>query len=126
MKGSWLVSVYRNSPENHDDLIARVRERSRDPRRLRDMVFTGDRVAPPATAAEIAEAEQRLGIELPALLVNLYTAIGNGGFGPGYGVLGLIHGHAVGDDRAVPLWEAWTSCHLDARYQAWRYPRTLL
>ena len=120
------MSVYRTAPESHDDLIARLRERSKDPRRLRDMVFTGDCVAPPTTVAEIAEAEQRLGIELPSLLASLYTAIGNGGFGPGYGLLGLIHGHSVGDDRAVSLWEAWTSCHLDARYQAWRYPRTFL
>jgi hypothetical protein len=70
MKSCSLVSVYRSSPENHDDLIARLRERAKAARRLRDMVFTGDRAAPPATAAEIAEAEQRLGTALPPLPIH--------------------------------------------------------
>jgi hypothetical protein len=40
-------------------------------------------------AAEIAEAERRLGFPLPDLLRELYAFVGDGGFGPGYGLLGL-------------------------------------
>ena len=40
----------------------------------------------PATAAEVAAAERRLGIALPADLKPLYLRIANGGFGPGDGL----------------------------------------
>lgn len=47
---------------------------------------------PPAADAEIKHAEALLGIELPTPLRDLYLRVGNGGFGPGYGVLGLDGG----------------------------------
>jgi hypothetical protein len=46
---------------------------------------------PPATSAAIAQAESLVGAPLPELLRGLY-AVANGGFGPGYGVLGLREG----------------------------------
>ena len=46
--------------------------------------------AAPADAAEIiAAAEGDLRFRLPPLLVQCYTEIGNGGFGPGHGLIGL-------------------------------------
>lgn len=39
---------------------------------------------PPATAEELADAEQHLGFPLHPLLRRLYTEIANGGFGPEY------------------------------------------
>jgi hypothetical protein len=46
------------------------------------------------SAAAVAEAESRLGLRLPALLSRLYLEVANGGFGPGYGLLGLAGGAA--------------------------------
>ena len=54
-----------------------------------------------------AEASQnRLGFSVPRLLTRLYSLVGNGGFGPGYGLLGLLGG--VADEQgynAIELYE---------------------
>ena len=44
---------------------------------------------PPASNAQIEAAEAQVGWRLPALLRNIYMQVGNGGFGPGYGLLGV-------------------------------------
>jgi hypothetical protein len=44
-------------------------------------------VQPPASPAAVADAEARLGFPLPELLRRLYTEVGNGGYGPGFGLL---------------------------------------
>ena len=57
----------------------------------------------PADAVEIANDERRLGFPFPPLMKRLYAEIGNGGFGPGYGLIGLTNG--VPDDlgQTVPV-----------------------
>jgi hypothetical protein len=57
----------------------------------------------PAPPAAIDEAEELAGAPLPALLRRLYAEVGNGGFGPGYGVLGLRGGHTASGLTAVDL-----------------------
>lgn len=52
----------------------------------------------PATASEVDEAEELVGHSMPLLLRRLYLEVGNGGFGPGYGILGLRGGHGVPPD----------------------------
>jgi hypothetical protein len=51
---------------------------------------------PPASGEAIGAAEHLLGYPFPHLLRRLYTEVGNGGFGPGYGIIGLPDGD--GDD----------------------------
>lgn len=46
-----------------------------------------------APAAAVEEAESIVGYRLPPLLRRWYLEVGNGGFGPGYGILGLRGGH---------------------------------
>jgi hypothetical protein len=46
-------------------------------------------IAPPATVAEVDAAEVALGFAIPPLLRRLYTEVGNGGFGPNYGLEGV-------------------------------------
>lgn len=60
----------------------------------------------------------RLGRELPRLLVRLYTEIGNGGFGPSYGLLPL--------SEAGAQWKTWTGAADDPAYHAWCYPPSFL
>jgi hypothetical protein len=65
-------------------------------------------VRPPASAEAVDHAEKLIGHGLPPLLRRLYLEVGNGGFGPGFGILGVRGGH--GDDSrhtAVELYEAW-------------------
>ena len=51
----------------------------------------------PATPAAMADAEAALGFRLPELLRRLYLEVGNGGFGPGFGLLPLSRA-SLGDN----------------------------
>lgn len=52
-------------------------------------------IAFPATSREaVKTAETKLGFRIPTLLASLYLSIGNGGFGPGYGIIGIEGGRA--------------------------------
>ncbi len=75
-----------------DSLIARIKQRVADPRLAVDAatwVEPMPTIAPPATHAEVDAAEAALGFAIPPLLRRLYTEVGNGGFGPSYGLEGV-------------------------------------
>ena len=44
---------------------------------------------PPVSLSTVQALEARLGFALPSLLIDLLTQVRNGGFGPGYGILGV-------------------------------------
>ncbi len=46
-----------------------------------------------ASEADVDEAEKSLGFTLPDLLKACYLKVGNGGFGPGYGLIGVRDGY---------------------------------
>ena len=79
----------------------------------------------PVSSDVIAKAEQHLGFRLPASLTEIYTRVGNGGFGPSYGLLGLVGGavNESGED-AVSLYERFRK--LDPDDPHWRWPEGLL
>ncbi|MEO7003462.1 MAG: SMI1/KNR4 family protein [Ktedonobacterales bacterium] len=52
---------------------------------------------PPVTEEQLAETEEVLEFALPPALRTLYSSVANGGFGPGYGVIGAIGGFGPGD-----------------------------
>lgn len=70
----------------------------------------------PASAAMVADAERRLGYPLPPLLRRIYLELANGGFGPGYGILGVRGGHR--DDDGNDL----VASYFDWQ-QVWRPPK---
>lgn len=94
-----------------DVLIARIKERVADPLRAVDVaawVCPMPKVAPPATLAEVDAAEVALGFAIPPLLRRLYTEVGNGGFGPNYGLEGVPTTPPVPDAaNIVTLYEAY-------------------
>jgi hypothetical protein len=47
---------------------------------------------PPLEETVVAEVEKVLGFPLPSLFRDLYIHVGNGRFGPGYGILSLTDG----------------------------------
>ena len=57
-------------------------------------------VSPPVAKEELAHAEAQLGFELPPFLRRLYLEVGNGGFGPGYG-LQPLNSHNPFDESLV-------------------------
>ena len=58
--------------------------------------------APLAREDALASDERRLGFRLPLLMKRLYREIGNGGFGPGYGLIGLSGGALDDIGRTAP------------------------
>jgi hypothetical protein len=48
---------------------------------------------PPATEAQVQDAERRLGFSLPPVLRACYTELANGGFGLAYGLRGVMGGY---------------------------------
>jgi SMI1/KNR4 family protein SUKH-1 len=107
------------------DIFERVRKRiesgSKDPGD-----FAVRPPAPVATYASIAADEQTLCFKVPALLKRLYVEVGNGGWGPGYGLLGLTGG--AKDD----LGQTADQCYVSLRERStsddasWRWPAGLL
>lgn len=63
--------------------------------RIRKRIETGYRTlqpSPVATETGIVADETKLGFAIPPLLRQLYLQVGNGGWGPGYGLIGLSGG----------------------------------
>jgi hypothetical protein len=60
----------------------------------------------PVDAATLARAEAALGFRLPPLLADLYLRIGDGGFGPEYGLLPLLDSPPADERAAVPQYLA--------------------
>lgn len=79
-------------------------------------------VHPPASSAEIQEAEDQLGRALPAAVRRVYAEVANGGFGPGYGLWGLISGHQD-DDSVVSRYALYTGAP-EPGYENWLWPRS--
>lgn len=70
-------------------LVHRLIEKSRTPGQATDLLFGSFKVYPPVSTNELENAEQKLGFQLPQILRTAYLQVGNGGFGPGYGLLAL-------------------------------------
>ena len=73
------------------NLIAHDRHRATD--HAQHLCYTA---LPTLSPSDIRAAEKQLGFDLPPLLRRLYTEVGNGGFGPGCGLLPLILPHIEG------------------------------
>src|SRR5262245_3654603 len=107
-----------------DDIVGRVRQRiesgSPDP-----MGSAARAPAPAATRASIAADEQTLGFTLPPLLKRLYLEVGNGGWGPGYGLLGLTGG-AKDDLGTTAVQSYFSRRQQEAADHTWHWPTGLL
>ena len=107
-------------------LIEAIRKRAADPLRATDGADAlPPKVFPVALPKNIAEAQRSLGFELPGLLRELYLRVGNGGFGPGYGLLGVEGGASDGTGKTlVEVYAALAAPDPDDRH--WRWPSRLL
>jgi hypothetical protein len=124
----------------HDD-VARSRGRKilMSPRvqklihRLKEKAVDGELVSddlpaptpPPVSLRTVDAAERQLGFPLPEPLRQIYLQIGNGGFGPTYGLLGLKGGAA--DEQGNTLVGVYRSMKRLARASRyWHWPEGLL
>ena len=97
-----------------EELLDAIRKRITDPKRRIDMTTVD---TPPlygaASTKALEAAEAQVGVTLPALLRRLYTEVGNGGFGPSAGLVGVDGGHADVDGRNIG------ALYTDLRAQGW-------
>ncbi|MGY2893019.1 SMI1/KNR4 family protein [Deinococcus sp. UYEF24] len=76
------------APSHSASLVRRLRERVGDPQRFADELH-GHGPNAPADPVALAEVETQLGLRLPDLLRQIYLEVGDGNWGPGYGLLPL-------------------------------------
>jgi hypothetical protein len=109
-----------------DALILKVKDRAAEPSLASDNgARFGLGAAAPLAENLISRAEEALGFKLPPLLRDLYRLVGNGGFGPGYGILPLIGAPRSTDvESVVELYTAFRSA--DPEDPAWSWPAQLL
>jgi SMI1 / KNR4 family (SUKH-1) len=76
-------------------IIERLHRHIKDPAHATSM-GASRKIYPPTTLAVVEAAEAKLEFRLPGLLRETYVQVGNGGFGPGYGLFGLEGGALAG------------------------------
>ena len=72
--------------------LTRIRRRAERPATIHDMVrglSPAPMIHPPARPRQVAALETRLGFALPPLFRQLLLEVGDGGYGPGYGLIGV-------------------------------------
>ncbi len=108
------------------ELIDALRSRADDPRRFIDAwQFVEFRRFPRAAREQITRAEDRVGFPLPEALRAVYLEVANGGFGPGYGLIGVDGGAT--DDRGDTIEHLYE--HLsepDPEVDDWEWPERAL
>jgi hypothetical protein len=101
-----------------------IRERLRTKLTDND-TFGRVKLSPPGTSGMVDSDEKALGFALPPLLRRVYLEIGNGGFGPGYGLIGMSGGTPDDTGKTVPgYYRLFRSCR--TKDQTWSWPEGLL
>ncbi len=86
----------------NETVLNLIRIRAQDSSTRTDMMDVAPiDIFPPSSPEILAQIERRLSFELPALLRSIYLRVGNGGFGPGYGLLGTPGGHTDQEGRSL-------------------------
>ena len=107
------------------EIVQRLAERLKHSRDSVDVIGNLFRACPPASEAAVVATENQLGFGLPQLLRRIYLTVANGGFGPGYGVMGVSRGftddlgHTVGE-----LFEVYRQ--RDPEDPEWKWPERFL
>ena len=87
--------------------------------------LASEQPAKPLSPRRLRAVERELGFELPTFLRDLYGSLGNGGFGPGYGITGLSGG--AKDDLGRDVVEDYVLRRgVDADDPGWFWPTAVL
>ena len=106
------------------DLIQRLNERNADRQRATDGHIHPARPLRPATRKELQAAERALGFQVPELLRTIYLKVGNGGFGPQYGIVGTKEGFKLDKCSLETCYQG--MLQLEEENPVWRWPKRLL
>jgi hypothetical protein len=83
-------------------LVDQIKERVLNPKRgtyLAEQRHSQNKPFPFATMEQIETTEAQIGFRLPELIREIYLHVGNGGFGPGYGIGGVDGGAQIYDSN---------------------------
>lgn len=107
-------------------IIERVRRRAKSPNtRTDNSELSPSSICSKLSADQLVQSANELGFEPPALFVELLQSVGNGGFGPGYGLMGLLGGAT--DDMGSTAVKLYTDfAQPDPDDPAWKWPHGLL
>jgi hypothetical protein len=106
------------------NLIRRLQERNADRERATDGGIHPRKPAPPVAPKALQVAERAIGLELPELLRAIYLKVGNGGFGPEYGIVGTKGGAKLDGCTLETCYQ--NMLKLQKQNSIWRWPRRLL
>src|SRR5262245_28031452 len=111
-------------PASDQSLVQRLQERNADRERA-----TGGGIHPraairPAIAKALQVSERTIGFKLPELLRAIYLKVGNGGFGPEYGIVGTKGGAKLDGCTLETCYEDMVK--LEKENSDWRWPKRLL
>src|SRR5688572_8509251 len=107
------------------EIIPRLAERLKHSSESVDVIGNVFRAYPPASEEAVVATEEQIHFPLPQTLRRIYLTVANGGFGPGYGVMGVLGGfaddlgHTVGD-----LFEVYRQS--DPEDPEWKWPEQFL
>ena len=108
------------------DLIARIRSRCTDPHTACECADSQmpAKVFSVASDADVDALEGDLGFSIPGFYRDLLTSVGNGGYGPGYGLAGTLHGARPEGDYVADLYKAFREPR--PHDPLWNWPGKLL
>ena len=102
-----------------DHLVERLRARISEPAARIDVgTLPQPPLYPPASSSDVENAEKALALELPPFLRRLYLEVGNGGYGPGAGLLGIEGGY--------PDFDGQTLATIYQRFRTGKWPAQIL
>jgi hypothetical protein len=108
-----------------EDTFELVRRRAFDPKTRTDqMDVIASTIRPVLGTDVLDQAAELIGVVLPELLRRMYSEIGDGGFGPGYGFMPLGLGSRSGDESITALFRDFSSP--DPQDPSWSWPKGLL
>jgi hypothetical protein len=108
-----------------EEAVERLAKRLRWHSKSKDVGGNDLRARRSASENAVVSTERRLGFELPPTLRAIYRKVANGGFGPGYGVMGVEGGFT--DDLGntiVDLYESYRQA--DPEDPTWQWPDQFL
>ncbi len=105
-------------------LIQRLQQRNVDRERATTGGIHPRKPVPPVSARALQAVERVIGFKLPELLRAIYLKVGNGGFGPEYGIVGTKGGAKLDGDTLETCYR--DLLKLEKENSVWRWPARLL
>jgi hypothetical protein len=105
-------------------LIQQLQERNADRERATTGGIHPRKAIRPVSLEALERAERSIGFKLPELVRAIYLEVGNGGLGPGYGIVGTKGGAKLDGCTLETCYE--NMVKLERENSVWRWPEHLL